>query len=319
MTSTPSPSPNPARTAADQVGPSVVRVGSGGGDHGRRGPRGGGGGGSRGAGVVLEAGLVVTNAHNLRGPETTVTFADGRRETGTVAGFDVDGDLAVVRVDTGDAPAVEWGGTTDLGETVHAVTLLREGGVRVTSGAVSATDRSFRGPRGRRISGSLEHTAPLGRGSSGSPIVDGDGRVVGLNTNRLGDGFYLALPADETLRNRLAALAAGEVPAPRRLGIGLAPAPVARKLRGSVGLPERDGLLVRLVEEGGPGDRAGLRRGDLIVTAGGRDVLLVDDLHEALDAVPEGEALALGIVRGTDELDVRVAFDLVDAAEEGTA
>jgi len=295
---------NPARQAAEIVGPSVVRVGRHGG---------------RGGGIVIEPGAVVTNAHNLRGPEITVTFADGRRETGTVAGHDVDGDLAVVRVDTGDAPVAEWGGTADLGEAVHTVSRLGDGGLRVTAGTVSATGRTFRGPRGRQIRGSLEHTAPLGRGSSGSPIVDGDGRVVGLNTHRLGEGFYLALPADDALRQRLTALAAGEVPVPRRLGIGLAPAHVAAKLRDSVGLPERAGLLVRLVEEGGPGDRAGLRRGDLLVAAGGEDVDSVDALHEALDAVPAGESLALRIVRGTEELDVRVAFDLAEAAEEGTA
>ena len=180
-------------------------------------------------------------------------------------------------------------------------------------------DRTFRGPRGRRIVGSFEHTAPLARGSSGSPVVDGEGRVIGLNTHRLGEGFYLALPADADLRDRLGRLAAGEVPLPRQLGIGLAPAPVARKLRRSVGLPERDGLLVRLVQEGGPGDRAGLRQGDLIVAAGDRDVATVDDLHAALDTVGPGETLALRIVRGTEELDVRVAFDTADVTEEGSA
>jgi serine protease Do len=296
-------STNPARQAAEKVGPSVVRVGRHGG---------------RGGGLVIESGAVVTNAHNLRGPEITVTFADGRQETGTVAGHDIDGDLAVVRVDTGDAPVAVWGGSADLGDTLYAVSRLGDGGIRVTSGSVSATGRTFRGPRGRRISGSLEHTAPLGRGSSGSPVVDADGTVVGLNTNRLGEGFYLALPADEALRSRLRALAAGEVTAPRRLGIGLTPAHVAAKLRRSVGLPERDGLLVRLVEDGGPGARAGLREGDLIVSAGGRDVAQVDDLHDALDDVPAGESLALKVVRGTDEVDVRVGFDQAEASEEGT-
>lgn len=300
MSPTPTSTTNPARQAAETVGPAVVRVGRNG----------------RGGGVVIEPGAVVTNAHNLRGPEITVTFADGRRETGTVAGHDVDGDLAVVRVDTGDVPVPEWGGGARLGDPVYAVSRTGDGNVRVTPGAVSATGRTFRGPRGRRITDSLEHTAPMGRGASGSPVVDAEGRVVGLNTHRLGEGFYLALPADEALRDRLRALSAGEIPVPRRLGIGLAPAHVARRLRRSVGLPERDGLLVRLVEDGGPGGRAGLHQGDLIIAAGDRDVTTVDDLHDALDAVPPGDALALRVVRGTEELDVRVAFD---AAEEGSA
>lgn len=300
----PTSTTNPAHQAAEIVGPSVVRVGRHGG---------------RGGGIVIEPGAIVTNAHNLRGAEITVTFADGRREIGTVAGHDVDGDLAVVTVDTGGAPVAPWGDGADLGEPVFTVSRLGDGGVRVTAGTVSATGRSFRGPRGRPIRGSLEHTAPLGRGSSGSPIVDGDGRVVGLNTHRLGEGFYLALPTDDALRRRLSALAAGEVPVPRRLGIGLAPAHVAAKLRASVGLPERAGLLVRLVDEGGPGAGAGLRRGDLVVAADGVDLASVDALHDALDAVPAGASLTLRIVRGTDELDVRVDFDPAGADGEATA
>lgn len=295
---------NPARRAAEQVGPSVVRVGRHGG---------------RGGGLVIEPGAVVTNAHNLRGPEITVTFADGRREVGTVAGHDVDGDLAVIRVDTGDAPAVEWSGTADLGDPVYAVGQTVDGALRVTAGAVSSTGRAFRGPRGRRITGSLEHTAPLARGSSGSPVVDADGRVVGLNTHRLGEGLYLALPADEALRERLASLSAGEVRTPRRLGVGLAPAHVARKLRRSVGLEERDGLLVRLVEDAGPAATAGVREGDLLVRAGDRELTTVDDLHDALDDLDGGTALVLTVVRGSEELEVRVAFDAVPAEEEGTA
>jgi S1-C subfamily serine protease len=299
-----SATPNPARQAAETVGPAVVRVGRHGG---------------RGGGIVIEPGAVVTNAHNLRGAEITVTFADGRREVGTVAGHDVDGDLAVVKVDTGDAPVAEWGGSADLGDTVYAVSRTVDGAVRVTAGAVSSTGRAFRGPRGRRITGSLEHTAPLARGSSGSPVVDAEGRVVGLNTHRLGEGLYLALPADEALRERLRSLAAGESRAPRSLGIGLAPAHVAARLRRSVGLPERDGLLVRLVQDGGAAARAGVREGDLLVVAGSRDLTSVDDLHDALDEVPDGEALALRLVRGTEEIDVRVTFDPAETAEEGTA
>src|SRR6266508_555909 len=260
--------PAAARAAADSVGPSVVRIGRGGG---------------RGCGVIVADGLVATNAHNLRGDEATVTFDDGRAATGTVAGIDVDGDLAVLRVDTGGAAAVNWadgeGATT--GDVVFAVTRSAAGGTRVSFGLVSATERAFRGPRGRRITGSVEHTAPLVRGSSGGPIVDAEGRLLGLNTNRL--------------------------------GLGLAPSAVARKLRRSVGLPERDGLLVRVVEEGGPADRAGVKRGDLIVEAAGSPVTTTDELYGALDRA--GEALTLKIVRGVDELEVRVSF----AADGGGA
>src|SRR4029453_8957943 len=225
---------------------------------------------SLGSGFVVGENLVATNAHNLRGPETTVVFADGRTATGTARGVDADGDLALIDVDTGGAAPVEWADGTGVkaGTPVFALANPAGRGVRPTFGLVSAGDRSFRGPRGRRITGSLEHTAPLARGSSGGPVVDEQGRLVGINTNRLGDGFYLAVPADEELRSRIDALGRGQAPVRVRLGVGIAGAREARHLRRAVGLPERDGLLVRMVEEEGPADRAGIRVRDLLVTAG---------------------------------------------------
>jgi serine protease Do len=283
-----------ARSAAEQVGPSVVRIGRGGG---------------RGCGVVLAEGLVVTNAHNLRDRTTTVTFADGREVQGEVTAADVDGDLAVLRVDTGEAPAARFGATgAGAGDVVFGVARSALGGVRVSFGLVSATERAFRGPRGRRIRGSLEHTAPLPRGSSGSPIVAADGRVVGLSTHRVGDGFYLALPADDDLAARLGNLAEGKERRRPTLGVGLAPADVARRLRRSVGLDERDGLLVRAVEDGSPAAAAGVQQGDLLVQAGGRELRTVDDLYDVLDAAEPGTSLTIDVVRGTESRQVTVAF-----------
>ena len=278
-----------AANAVAQVGPAVVRIGRGGG---------------RGCGVVLREGFVATNAHNLRGEEALVTFADGRQAVGTVTATDLDGDLAVLQVDTGPAPAITWAeGGSDVGDVVFVVTRSAAGGERVSFGMVSGTQRAFRGPRGRRIKGSLEHTAPLPRGSSGSPVVSSDGTVVGINTNRLGDGFYLALPADGELQSRLGSLASGESRTRPRLGVGLAPAHVARALRRSVGLDERDGLLVRVVEEGSPAASADLREGDLIVSINGTPVTSADDLFDAMDAAGE---LRVGVVRGTEELEITV-------------
>jgi serine protease Do len=178
----------------------------------------------------------------------------------------------------------------------------------VTFGLVSATGRSFRGPGGRRIGGSIEHTAPLPRGSSGGPLVDPGGRLLGLNAVRREGGLILAVPADEAVRARAAALARGEATGRPRLGVALAPPRHARRIRSAAGLPERDGLLVRAVVPGSPAERAGLQRGDLIVRAGGRAVASVDDLFDALD-VAAGGALALGVVRGSEDRDVEVTLE----------
>jgi serine protease Do len=281
------------RRVAEHVGSSVVGVS---------------GGRAVGSGVVVADGTVLTNAHNLSGEEVAVTFADGRRTTGTVKALDADGDLAVVDVDTEGAPAVAWSdGPAERGAVVFALANPGGRGLRTTFGVLSGTDEAFRGPRGRRITGSLEHTAPLPRGSSGGPVVDADGRLLGINTHRLGDGFYLALPADQALRDRVAALGRGESRTRPLLGVALAPPRAARQLRRAVGLPERDGLLVRGVVEGGPAAAAGLREGDLLVAANGAALTSTDDLHAVLDAAAPGSTITLSIVRGLDELDVEVA------------
>jgi S1-C subfamily serine protease len=260
-----------------------------------------------GSGVVLGKDQILTNAHNVRGDEVSVTFPDGHTATGRVLGHDVDGDIAVIGVETGDLQAIEW--TTNsapgIGAPVFALSNPGGRGLRVTLGFITGVERSFRGPRGRRITGSIEHDAPLLPGSSGGPVVSREGRLLGLNTHRLGEGFYLAIPADESLRTRVDALARGESHRRVRLGIGVAPSNVARGLRRAVGLPDVDGLLVRLVEDDSPASRAGLAQGDLIVVAGGRPVEGADDLFEALGTA-EGGAIQLIILRGTEERSVDV-------------
>ena len=262
-----------------------------------------------GSGIVLAEGRVLTNAHNVRGDTVTVTFADGRTAEGSVAGHDIDGDLAVIEVDTGGAPALAWadGASVAIGTPMFALSNPGGRGLRVTFGFVSGVDRAFRGPRGRRITGSLEHTAPLLPGSSGGPVLDAEGRLLGINTNRLGEGFYLAIPADDALRTQAEALARGESAAPPRLGIAIAPRHVARRLRRAVGLPDTDGLLIQQVTEDSPAARSGLSSGDLIVAAAGQPVGGVDDLFDVLQGT-QGGTLELSVVRGADERTVQVVF-----------
>jgi serine protease Do len=282
--------------AAQRVGPSVVGLGRGWG---------------LGSGVVIAEGQVLTNAHNLRRDEVAVSFADGRRETGEVAGVDRDLDLAVLSVDTGDAPAITWepDGAPGIGTPVIALANPGGRGLRATLGFVSSEGRSFRGPRGRRVRGAVEHTAPLPRGSSGGPLVNADGNLLGLNSIRLDGGLILAVPATAAVKERTLQLARGEAPSPHRLGVAVAPPRVARRLRRAVGLPEREGLLVREVEDDSPAAGAGIERGDLIVAAGTADIDGVDALYSALDAVPAGGGeLELTIVRGTEERAVPVTF-----------
>ena len=265
---------------------------------------------STGSGVVVARGRVITNAHNLRHDETTVTFADGRQATGKVLGADGDLDIAVIDVDTGDIEPVDWSeeAEVEIGRAVLALSNPGGRGLRVTPGFVSSTARSFRGPRGRRIRGAIEHTAPLPRGSSGGPLVDTAGRLLGINSVRVDGGLILAIAADATFRQRIEALGRGEPPKRVRLGVAVAPPRAARRLRHAVGLPERDGVLVRGVEDESAAARAGVERGDLIVAAAGREIDGVEALYEALDGAGAQGSLELTLVRGTDERTVTVEF-----------
>jgi serine protease Do len=277
---------------AAQVGPSVVGIGPG-----WRG----------GSGVVIGEGRVLTAAHNLRRDNPGVVFADGRKARAEVLGADRDLGLAVLSVDTGDAPVLAASTDEDLGIGALVVGAARPGGraLRVTHGFVSTDQRLVRGPRGRRVA-ALEHTAPLPRGSSGGPLVDADGRLVGINVIRLDGGLIVAVDT-VALADEIERLGRGEAPTRRRLGVAVAPPHVARRLRRSVGLPDATGILVRAVEDDSPAARAGLERGDLLTELAGKPLERVDDLYSALDGGGT-DALELTVLRGTEERAVRIEF-----------
>lgn len=279
------------------VGPAVVGLGAGWG---------------RGSGVVVEAGRILTAAHALRRDELEVTLADGRRERAQVSAADPDLDVAVLAAETGDITPVAWrpaGEPLTIGQPVVALADPGGRGLHATLGFVASRGRRFRGPRGRWVEGGIEHTAPLPRGASGGPLVDLAGRLVGLNTVRLEGGLILATPADPGLAAQVERLGRGEAPRVRRLGIAVAPPRAARRMRRAVGLPERDGLLVRRVEDDSAAARAGIAPGDLVVAAGGRPTAGIDAVHAALDGLAPDAELTLTLLRGLEEREVRVGVD----------
>jgi serine protease Do len=288
------------QSSAERVGPAVVGLGRGWG---------------MGSGVVVAPGRVLTTAHTLRGgrrreEDIEVVLSSDRRVSGRVVGADPDLDLAVIEVDTGDVVPIDWvpEANAPLGRAILALANPGGRGLHVTAGTVSASARSFRGPRGRRINGAIEHTARLPRGSSGGPLIDFDGRLLGINAVRVDGGLILAIPVDGSVRERVDGLSRGEPAARVRLGVAVAPPRVARRLRTAVGLPERDGILVRAVEPGSPADRAGIERGDLIVASGGQPVEDIDTLYEVLDGASPGGELGFTVLRALEERQLSVRF-----------
>jgi serine protease Do len=280
---------------ANEVGPAVVGLGR---------TRGG-------SGVVVAPGRVLTLARNLRREDVSVVFADGRQERGRVLGVDRDLGVALLDVATAEIPVPPWAEDAEplaIGASVFALADPGGRGLRVTRGAVTSSPRSLRGPHGRRLEGLIEHTAPLPRGSGGGPLLDRDGRIVGMNAVRVDDGLILALPG-AAIRARLEDLAAGREQPRKRLGVAIVPPRAARRLRRAVGLPERDGALVRGVLDDSPAARAGLERGDLIVSVDGAPVDSLDSLFAALASAPLDRAFPIGIVRGVEEREVEVTLE----------
>ena len=122
-------------------------------------------------------------------------------------------------------------------------------------------------------------------------MLDKQGRLLGINTIRLEGGLIVAVATDADLREHVQALGRGESPSRASLGLALAPARVTRRMRHAVGLPERDGLLVRGVAEDGPAARAGIETGDVLLAINGRPVESIDQVKSVLSAKPKSVAL----------------------------
>jgi len=262
-----------------------------------------------GSGTVIGPGRVLTAAHHVRSEGVTLTFAEERSVVAEPVGIDRDLGVAVLEADTGETEPLAWApadAEVEIGTAVVALANPGGRGLRASLGFVAAADRGFRGPRGRRISGAIEHTATLPRGSAGGPLLDAEGRLLGVNALRLEGGLIVALGPASGLRETAERLGRGEQAEGPFLGVAVAPAHVSRRMRRAVGLPEQDGLLVRGVEESSAAAQAGIAAGDLIVAAGGEPLDGIDALHRALDAATTNGGLTLTVVRGTEERQVEV-------------
>lgn len=306
---------------ATEFGPAVVGLGRGWG---------------RGSGVVVADGLVLTVRPGMpgrgpRGPRghhhgppvartpeamargrrghddpaadgVPVVMADGRVVDGHLAGTDPTSPLAVIAVDTAGITPVVVADVPTPGIGTGVVALGNPGGrgLRVTAGYVSAEPHTMPSRRVASEVVGIEHTAPLPHGSSGGPLLDIEGRLLGVNALRPAPGLILAVATGANILERIHAIAEGTVPRPRELGVAVAPAQVARRMRRAVGLPDVDGVLVREVISGGIADRAGVLAGDLITVVGGQPIDGIRALAGAIAAAPAGTPIDITLMRGSE-------------------
>lgn len=308
---------------AARLAPSVVAV-----ERSDRGGSGGGGSGGGGSGVVVgPAGEVLTNAHVLRVGDAptplvtvvTVRFADGSERTARLVGASVVDDLALLQVD--GAPATtpaEFASAVgvQVGDDVIAIGNAGNlgGPPTVTRGIVSAVGRDLDAPGGVRLRGLLQTDAAVNAGSSGGPLVDASGSVVGITTAVLGGAQNLgfAIPAD-TVTARLGDLRDGRggVLPTAFLGVTTIDATDAdADLRAEAGLGDAPvtGALVTAVSPGEAAERSGVLVGDVVVSLGGAPVDSSERLASYVRDLRPGSTVVVGLTRRGVRLDVTVVL-----------
>ncbi|HEY1319810.1 MAG TPA: trypsin-like peptidase domain-containing protein [Streptosporangiaceae bacterium] len=271
-----------------------------------RGPAPRRGGESLGSGVVYTSdGFLLTNAHVVGSSQSgTASFADGSSAPFTVVGADPLSDLAVLRASGSTPPPAELGEADQLvvGQLVVAVGNPLGLAGSVTAGVVSALGRSLPTPGGRLVEDVIQTDAALNPGNSGGALADSQARVVGINTAVAGVGLGMAVPINATTRRIISTLMRdGKV---RRAYLGLVsmPGPLPAPLQERFG--RKSGLRVSQVVSGSPADRAGLRAGDLLLTAAGKPVEKAQDLQRLMFADAIGKPFPITVMRNGALVDV---------------
>ncbi len=274
-----------SRLLAQYVGPSVVNVST---SRGR----------AQGSGVIVDpAGYIVTNEHVVRGARTAeIQLSDGRRGTASVVGRDAGVDVAVLKTELDDLIAAMWGDSDhlDVGDLVWAVGSPFGLQQTITFGIVSAKER--RGYMGV-YKEFLQTDAAVNRGSSGGPLVNVAGEVVGINTAIIGStfqGISFSIPSVIARKSYEQLRETGWV---ERGFLGVRPAAVSDKVARRLGLNREQGVLITRVEEGAPASVAGLEPGDVILSWDGIEFSDPTLMSRAIAATKIGKVVPVQIMR----------------------
>jgi len=255
-------------------------------------------------------GFILTNSHVVDGAaRADVTLNDGRRLPAQIVGLDPNTDLAVIRVNAPGLRAARLGESRTIrpGQVVIAIGNPFGFECTVTTGVVSALGRSLRAGSGRLIDNIIQTDAALNPGSSGGPLLNSAGEVIGVNTAVIlpaqGICFAIAIDTVKFVAGRL--IKDGTI---RSAFIGVAGqnVPLHRRLARYHGLTNDSAILVVAIEKDGPAQRAGLQEGDLIVAYDAQPVGAIDDLHRILTDTRVGARSTLTVLRGTAKLDLPI-------------
>jgi serine protease Do len=274
-----------------------------------------------GSGVIVDPkGYILTNNHVVENArEITVRLSDSRKFTATLVGRDPKTDLAVLKIDSPDPlPVAEMGDSDRLKVGQWAIAIGNPFGLdrTVTVGIISATARTRVGLA--TYENFIQTDASINPGNSGGPLLNLDGRVIGVNTAIVaaGQGIGFSIPINEArlVMNQL--IKTGRVV---RGWLGVAIQDVTDELASSFGVREREGVLVADVIKGGPAEKAGVRPGDVVVEFNGTKIREVPDLQRRVAGVAPGETVKLAVVRDKHLVVVSVAIGEMPAEDTAVA
>jgi Do/DeqQ family serine protease len=263
-----------------------------------------------GSGVIVDpAGYILTNNHVIENAQDiTVRLSDSRKFRATLVGRDPKTDLAVLKVEApAPLPTAELGDSERLRVGQWVVAIGNPFGLdrTVTVGIVSATARTRVGVA--TYENFIQTDASINPGNSGGPLLNLDGRVIGINTAIVaaGQGIGFSIPINEAKSVMGQLIARGKV---TRGWLGIAIQDITDELASSFGVRERQGVLVAGVMKGGPGEAAGLKPGDVIVQLGTTKIREVPDLQRRVANVAPGQSIGLDVIRdrSTQRLTVQV-------------
>ena len=286
-------------SVVDRVGPSVVQVVDG-----------------RGAGsgvVITPDGYILTNAHVVERADTVrVGFSDGRHLHGQVCGRDLSTDLAVLRVSGDGFTSAELGDSDRLrvGQLVIAIGNPLGFQSTVTTGVVSALGRTLSGRDGRPIENVIQTDAALDPGSSGGPLVDTRGHVMGINTAVIAGAHGIGFAVPSTTANAVAGALIRDGRIRRaRLGISAQPTPIGRALAARLSLPATEGIRVVEVTAGSAAEHAGVKVGDILVFLDGVALPSLSALQRVLTADRIRRPVPALVIRRGERVDLTVYPD----------
>src|SRR5213083_1160730 len=269
------------------------------------------------SGVLVDPrGYVLTNNHVIENAQDiTVRLSDGRKFTAKLVGRDPKTDLAVLKVDAPALlPVAELGDSDQLRVGQWAIAIGNPFGLdrTVTVGIVSATARNRVGVA--TYENFIQTDASINPGNSGGPLLNLDGKVIGINTAIVaaGQGIGFSIPINQAREVMRQLIASGRVV---RGWLGIAIQDVTDELAGTFGVREREGVLVAEVIKGGPAEAAGVRQGDVIVELNGAPIKEVPELQRRVAAVAPGQPVRLKVIRERKPVALSVTVTEMPAEE----